>query len=273
MFDLTGKIALVTGSSRGIGKGIALAFAKQGATVIVNCANSVGAAEKTAEEIRANGGRAAVMQADVGEEDQVLAMFDRIRKEFGRLDILVNCAGTSQDKDVFEMTKEDWDRIIRTNLTSGMLCSKQAMEMMRDQKYGRIIFISSVVAERGALFGHIHYAATKAGQIGIVKSMARTGAPLTITVNAIAPVLVITDINRDVWEKNPQGVQMFKENNPMGRMCSPELLSGLMVFLLSESANYVSGQVIGCDGGSTRGDVAAMKPMGFEEFFGHKQSF
>ncbi|MBR4466890.1 MAG: SDR family NAD(P)-dependent oxidoreductase, partial [Clostridia bacterium] len=116
MFDLTGKIALVTGSSRGIGKGIALAFAKQGATVIVNCANSVGAAEKTAEEIRANGGRAAVMQADVGEEDQVLAMFDRIRKEFGRLDILVNCAGTSQDKDVFEMTKEDWDRIIRTNL-------------------------------------------------------------------------------------------------------------------------------------------------------------
>ena len=247
MFDLTGKIALVTGSSRGIGKGIALAFAKQGATVIVNCANSVGAAEKTAEEIRANGGMAAVMQADVGEEDQVLAMFDRIRKEFGRLDILVNCAGTSQDKDVFEMTKEDWDRIIRTNLTSGMLCSKQAMEMMRDQKYGRIIFISSVVAERGALFGHIHYAATKAGQIGIVKSMARTGAPLNITVNAIAPGLILTELL--LKTHGEEGVKELGAGIPLGLGC-PEDIGAAAVYLASDEASYVTGATLDVNGGA-----------------------
>ena len=122
MFDLTGKTALVTGSSRGIGKGIALALARQGADVVVNCAGNIAAAEQTADEIRALGVKALVIKADVSEPDMVKEMFAKIMAEFGKLDILVNCAGTSQDKDIFEMTKEDWDRIIKTNLTSGMLC-------------------------------------------------------------------------------------------------------------------------------------------------------
>ncbi|MBR4798809.1 MAG: 3-oxoacyl-ACP reductase FabG, partial [Clostridia bacterium] len=214
MFDLTGKIALVTGSSRGIGRGIALAFARQGADVVINCAGNVAAAEKTAEDARALGVRALVYKADVSEEDQVAAMFDKIMAEFGRLDILVNCAGTSQDKNIFEMDKADWDRIIKTNLTSGMLCSKRAMEIMRGQKSGRIIFISSVVAERGALFGHVHYAATKAGQIGIVKSMARTAAPLGITVNAIAPGLIATELL--VQTHGEEGVKELGANIPLG---------------------------------------------------------
>lgn len=247
MFDLTGKTALVTGSSRGIGKGIALAFAKQGADVIVNCASSPDAAEETAKEIRALGRKATVMQADVGDEEQVGAMFDRIRSEFGRLDILVNCAGTSQDKDIFEMTKEDWDRIIRTNLTSGMLCSKQAMEIMREQKYGRIIFISSVVAERGALFGHVHYAATKAGQIGIVKSMARTGAPLNITVNAIAPGLIRTELL--VKTHGEEGVKELGSAIPLG-LGRPEDVGAAAVYLASDEASYVTGATIDVNGGA-----------------------
>ena len=247
MFDLSGKIALVTGSSRGIGRGIALAFAKQGADVVVNCAGNVEAAENAANEIRALGRRALVCRADVSEEDQVAAMFDKIIAEFGRLDILVNCAGTSQDKNIFEMDKADWDRIIKTNLTSGMLCSKRAMEIMRDQRSGRIIFISSVVAERGALFGHVHYAATKAGQIGIVKSMARTAAPLGITVNAIAPGLIATELL--VQTHGEEGVKELGANIPLG-LGEPADVGAAAVYLASDEAKYVTGATIDVNGGA-----------------------
>ena len=247
MFDLTGKIALVTGSSRGIGRGIALAFARQGADVVINCAGNVAAAEKTAEDARALGVRALVYKADVSEEDQVAAMFDKIMAEFGRLDILVNCAGTSQDKNIFEMDKADWDRIIKTNLTSGMLCSKRAMEIMREQKSGRIIFISSVVAERGALFGHVHYAATKAGQIGIVKSMARTAAPLGITVNAIAPGLIATELL--VQTHGEEGVKELGANIPLG-LGEPADVGAAAVYLASDEAKYVTGATLDVNGGA-----------------------
>ncbi|MBR5746107.1 MAG: 3-oxoacyl-ACP reductase FabG [Clostridia bacterium] len=247
MFDLTGKIALVTGSSRGIGRGIALAFARQGADVVINCAGNVAAAEKTAEDARALGVRALVYKADVSEEDQVAAMFDKIMAEFGRLDILVNCAGTSQDKNIFEMDKADWDRIIKTNLTSGMLCSKRAMEIMRGQKSGRIIFISSVVAERGALFGHVHYAATKAGQIGIVKSMARTAAPLGITVNAIAPGLIATELL--VQTHGEEGVKELGANIPLG-LGEPADVGAAAVYLASDEAKYVTGATLDVNGGA-----------------------
>ena len=247
MFDLSGKIALVTGSSRGIGRGIALAFAKQGADVVINCAGNVEAAENAANEIRALGRRALVCRADVSEEDQVAAMFDKIIAEFGRLDILVNCAGTSQDKNIFEMDKADWDRIIKTNLTSGMLCSKRAMEIMRDQRSGRIIFISSVVAERGALFGHVHYAATKAGQIGIVKSMARTAAPLGITVNAIAPGLIATELL--VQTHGEEGVKELGANIPLG-LGEPADVGAAAVYLASDEAKYVTGATIDVNGGA-----------------------
>ncbi len=247
MFDLTGKTALVTGSSRGIGKGIALAFARQGADVVVNCAGNIAAAEQTADEIRALGVKALVIKADVSEPDMVKEMFAKIMAEFGKLDILVNCAGTSQDKDIFDMTKEDWDRIIKTNLTSGMLCSKAAMEIMREQKHGRIIFISSVVAERGALFGHVHYAATKAGQIGIVKSMARTAAPLGITVNAIAPGLIRTELL--VQTHGVEGVEELGASIPLG-LGRPEDVGAAAVYLASDEAKYVTGATLDVNGGA-----------------------
>ena len=247
MFSLKGKVALVTGSSRGIGRGIALALAEAGADVIINCMGNVAAAEEVAEKISAMGRKALVVKANVSEADQVKELFDKIMAEFGRLDILVNNAGTSQDKDIFEMTYEDWDRIIKTNLTSGMLCSKAAMEIMREQNSGRIIFISSVVGERGALFGHIHYAATKSGQIGITKTLARTGAKHNITVNAIAPGLIRTELL--VQTHGVEGVEELGASIPLG-LGKIEDVGAAAVFLASDEACYVTGATLDVNGGA-----------------------
>lgn len=247
MFCLKGKVALVTGSSRGIGRGIALALAEAGADVVVNCMGNVEAAEEVAEKIRAFGRKALVVKANVSEADQVKMLFDKIVEEFGRLDILVNNAGTSQDKDIFEMTYEDWDRIIKTNLTSGMLCSKAAMEIMKEQKSGRIMFISSVVGERGALFGHIHYAATKSGQIGITKTLARTAAKYHITVNAIAPGLIRTELL--VQTHGEEGVEELGASIPLG-LGKIEDVGAAAVFLASDEACYVTGATLDVNGGA-----------------------
>jgi 3-oxoacyl-[acyl-carrier protein] reductase len=247
MFCLKGKVALVTGSSRGIGRGIALALAEAGADVVVNCMGNVEAAEEVAEKIRAFGRKALVVKANVSEADQVKMLFDKVMEEFGRLDILVNNAGTSQDKDIFEMTYEDWDRIIKTNLTSGMLCSKAAMEIMKEQKSGRIMFISSVVGERGALFGHIHYAATKSGQIGITKTLARTAAKYHITVNAIAPGLIRTELL--VQTHGEEGVEELGASIPLG-LGKIEDVGAAAVFLASDEACYVTGATLDVNGGA-----------------------
>ena len=247
MFELNGKVALVTGSSRGIGKGIALALAKAGADVIVNYHGNRERAEQTAEQVRAFGHRVLVVQADVSDEKEVGILFDTIMAHFGRLDILVNNAGTSQPKDIFEMEIADWDRIIKTNLTSGMLCAKRAMEIMRDQKHGRIIFISSVVAERGALFGHTHYAATKGGQLAMTKTLARTGAPFGITVNAIAPGIIKTELL--VQTHGEEGVRELDAGIPLG-LGSPDDIGSAAVYLSSDEAAYVTGATLDVNGGA-----------------------
>ena len=247
MFCLKGKVALVTGSSRGIGRGIALALAEAGADVVINCMGNVAAAEEVAEKVRGFGRKALVLKADVSDAAQVQEMFGKIMAEFGRLDILVNNAGTSQDKDIFEMTYEDWDRIIKTNLTSGMLCSKAAMEIMKEQNSGRIIFISSVVGERGALFGHIHYAATKSGQIGITKTLARTAAKYHITVNAIAPGLIRTELL--VQTHGEDGVEELGASIPLG-LGKIEDVGAAAVYLASDEACYVTGATLDVNGGA-----------------------
>ncbi len=247
MFSLNGKVALVTGSSRGIGRGIALALAEAGADVVINCMGNVAAAEEVAAKIGAIGRTALILKADVSDAAQVKEMFEKIMKTFNRLDILVNNAGTSQDKDIFEMTYEDWYRIIKTNLTSGMLCSKAAMEIMREQNSGRIIFISSVVGERGALFGHIHYAATKSGQIGITKTLARTAAKHNITVNAIAPGLIRTELL--VATHGEEGVEELGASIPLG-LGKIEDVGAAAVFLASDEASYVTGATLDVNGGA-----------------------
>ena len=247
MFDLAGKVALVTGSSRGIGKGIAFSLAQAGADVVVNCVGSLSSAQQVAGEINSMGRRAIVVQADVTREQEVGRLFQEVSRQFGRLDILVNNAGTSQPKDIFEMTLEDWDRIIQTNLTSGYLCAKQAMELMLEQNGGRILFISSVVGERGALFGHLHYAATKSGQLGMVKTLARTAAPYHITVNAIAPGVIATELLYQTH--GDDGVTELGKEIPLG-LGTPEDIGAAAVYLSSDEARYVTGATLDVNGGT-----------------------
>ena len=244
MFDLTGKIALVTGSARGLGKGIALALAEQGADVIVNCAHSVDKAEDVAAQIRAMGRRSAVYQADVGIESEVLAMFEKIRVDFGKLDILVNNAGTQIRENVFEMSTANWEFILRNNLTSAYLCTREALTFMTEQNWGRIIYISSITALQGSVYGVLNYGAAKAGMIGLAKSLFRNVAKYNITVNAVAPGVIATEQTARVLTQqdiDELGIPLgLGEMRDIGAACA---------YLASDEAKYVTGATLDVTGG------------------------
>jgi len=246
MFDLTGKVALVTGASNGIGKGIAVCLARAGADLIVNYRRDLAGAEDTARQIRAAGRKALVVQADVSEEAEVKALFGTAWETFGRLDILVNNAGTSRGEDIFTATLENWEQLIKTNLTSGFLCSKEAMNRMKEQGFGRIILVSSVVAHQGALKGHIHYAASKSGQLGLAKTLARTAAPYGITVNTIAPGIIKTDLLMKTH--GPEGVTRLAQGVPLG-LGTVWDVGNAAVFLCSDEASYLTGVTLDVNGG------------------------
>jgi NAD(P)-dependent dehydrogenase (short-subunit alcohol dehydrogenase family) len=246
MTDLRGRVALVTGASRGLGRGIALVLAEQGADVVVNYRSAETEAAEVCEAVRALGRRAVPVQADVSTAEGVNALFATALAELGRLDILVNNAGTTRAQDIFAADLADWEFIIRTNLTSSFLCSKRAMEAMRDSGGGRIVFISSVVGQRGALYGHVHYAATKSGMIGMVKTLARTAAPLGITVNAVAPGIIETELleqthGREEIEKLAAGV-------PLG-LGTPRDVGLAVAFVCGEGGRYITGATIDVNGG------------------------
>ena len=247
MFDLTGKIALVTGSARGIGKGIAMAFADCGADIVINDLLLNDEAQKTVDEIKAKGRKAIMVPGDVTDEKAVKNIFETVKKEFGRLDILVNNAGISQAKDIFEMELTDWDRVMNINLTSVFLCSKYAMEIMKEQGCGRIISMASQAGERGALFGHIHYAASKSGVLALSKTLARTAAPYGITVNCIAPGVIFTDFTRAVH--TDEEVEALEKSIPLG-LGNPKDVAAAAVYLASDEARYVTGATIDVNGGS-----------------------
>ena len=173
-------------------------------------------------------------------------MFETIEQGFGRLDILINNAGSSQNKNIFEMELEDWQYIIDTNLTSAFLCSKEAMRIMRTQLFGRIICISSVVAERGAILGHVHYAATKSGILGMTKTLARTGAPYGITVNAVAPGIIETEL---LFKTHGiEGVEKLSASVPLG-LGKPRHVGLAVAFLCGEGGDYLTGTTIDVNGG------------------------
>ena len=239
------KIVLVTGAGRGIGASIAKRFASEGAEVIVNYSGNDEAAQKTVDEITATGGQAQKYKCSVNDSESVKVMIDEIIKKFGRIDILVNNAGITKDRLMLRMTDEDFDRVIDVNLKGTFNCTKYVSKYMLKQKSGKIINISSVVGLSGNA-GQVNYSASKAGIIGITKSAAKELSSRGITVNAVAPGYVDTDMTK-VLSDNIRN-EILK-NIPLQRMGNVEDISNCVAFLASEDASYITGQVISVDGG------------------------
>ncbi len=242
---LKDRIAIVTGAGRGIGRAIALDFGGRGATVVVNYNRSADEAQKLCEEIIAAGGRAAVFQADVADTAQAQNLVKFAIDTFGDLHILVNNAGITRDGLLMTMSEGDWDSVITTNLKSTFNCSKAAVRHMIRRRYGRIINIASVAGEMGNP-GQTNYSASKAGQIGFTKSLAREVASRNITVNAIAPGFVDTEI---LQAMNPETLEAAIKLVPLGRKGQPSEIAYAAAFLASDLAAFITGQVLGVDGG------------------------
>lgn len=242
---LNGKIAIVTGASRGIGKAIALEFASNGATVIVNYNGSADRAEEVVKEIEARGGKAESWQCDVSDFTGCEAFITEVIKKYGKIDILVNNAGITKDGLLMKMSEEDFDRVLNTNLKGTFNTLRFVSRQMLKQKNGRIINMSSVVGIMGNA-GQANYAASKAGVIGLTKSAARELASRGITVNAIAPGFIETEMTDVLSDKvkEASAVQI-----PMGKFGKPEDIAKAAAFLASENARYITGQVLQVDGG------------------------
>jgi 3-oxoacyl-[acyl-carrier protein] reductase len=243
--SLEGRIALVTGASRGIGRAIALELARRGAAVAVNYNNSPSAAEEVVNQIVASSGRAQVFQADVSNFKQAQDLIKATIDAFGGFDILVNNAGITRDNLIMMLSEEDWDIVQDTNLKSTFNCSKAAVRHMIRKRFGRIINITSVAGEMGNP-GQTNYAASKAGQIGFTKALAREVASRNVTVNAIAAGYIETDIWAKVSEEMRHAILGLI---PLGRKGEAEEIAYAVAFLASDQAAYITGQILGVDGG------------------------
>ncbi len=242
---LAEKTALVTGASRGIGRATALELAKAGAKVAVNFAGNRAAAEEVVSLIEAAGGQAMLVQADVGNAVDVETMLKAVVERFGKIDILVNNAGITRDNLIMRMKEEDWDAVIHTNLKGIFNCTKAVSKLMMKQRYGRIINMASVVGVMGNA-GQANYAAAKAGVIGFTKSMAKELASRNITVNAVAPGYISTDMTAALPE---QAKAELQAQIPLQRLGTPEDVAAAVLFLVSPGADYITGQTLHVDGG------------------------
>ncbi len=241
---LEGKVALVTGASRGIGKAVALDMARLGAKVVASARNTE-LLDALVSEIQSAGGEAVAVVGDVAvtaDADQLVA---RALEAFGRVDILVNNAGITRDGLLLRMKDEDWDAVLDTNLKGAFLCSRAAAKVMSKQKQGRIINISSVVGEMGNA-GQVNYSASKAGLLGLTKATARELARRNVTVNAITPGFIVTDMTEGLSDKAREGLT---SQIPLGRLGTVEDVAALVAFLASDQAAYITGQILGVNGG------------------------
>jgi 3-oxoacyl-[acyl-carrier protein] reductase len=241
--DFTGKVAVVTGASRGIGRAVATMLAAAGASVVAAARESN--AEETAAAITAAGGQALAVPVDVADAASVQAMVDRTLERYGRVDVLVNNAGITRDQLLLRLKREEWDEVLATNLSGAFLCTQAVLRPMIRQRGGRIVCISSVVGQMGNA-GQANYAASKAGLIGFAKSMARELASRNVTVNVVAPGLIATDMTRAISE---EAREEWAAQIPLGRMGMPEDVAAAVCFLASDAAGYVTGQVLAVNGG------------------------
>lgn len=239
------KIALVTGGSRGLGKAIAMQLARDGAQVVVNYVTSSDKAEEVVQAITAGGGKALAMKADVSDLEAVEKMVDTIYEQFGRIDILVNNAGITRDELLISMERDDWDKVIATNLGGLFNCSKAVAKYMMVQKSGRIINMSSVAGERGGR-GQSNYAASKGAVNAFTRSVAMELAPKKITVNAVAPGVVETEMSSTVIRR---AKDIILNSVALKRLGQPEEIARVVAFLASDDASYITGEIIHVDGG------------------------
>jgi 3-oxoacyl-[acyl-carrier protein] reductase len=241
---LAGKVAVVTGASRGIGRSIALTLAAAGARVVVSARNAA-ELQKLAAEIAARGGEAQAVAGDVSVGADAERLIDSAVAAFGRVDILVNNAGITRDGLLLRMKEEDWDDVLNVNLKGAFLATRAAAKVMSKQRYGRIINISSVVGEMGNA-GQANYCASKAGLLGLTKSVARELARRSVTVNAITPGFIVTEMTDALPEK---AREELSAQIPLGRFGQPEEIAQAVLFLASDHAAYITGQVLGVNGG------------------------
>jgi NAD(P)-dependent dehydrogenase (short-subunit alcohol dehydrogenase family) len=244
-FDLAGKKALVTGSSRGIGRSIALALASAGADVAISCNTGGASAEEVCQAIRGMGRKAQYYAHNVALEAEVEALCVEVARDFGAVDVLVNNAGITRDRSFKKLTREAWDEVITTDLTSVFLVTKQIIDSMADRGWGRVINMSSIVGEIGN-FGQANYAAAKAGLIGLTKTLAREYARKGVTVNAVAPGFIRTRMTEGIPEKAMEAVIAM---TPVGRMGDPVDIAAGVLFLASPSAGFITGAVLDINGG------------------------
>ena len=243
MLDLSGKVAIVTGASRGIGRAVAVSLAARGARVVAAARGDHAAS--TVEAIQSAGGRADLVSVDVTDAASVAAMVGGAFERHGRIDVLVNNAGIARDQLLMRMKREDWDQVVATNLTAAFVCAQAVIKTMIKQRSGRIISVSSVVGQSGNA-GQTNYAASKAGLIGFSKALAREVASRKITVNVVAPGLIDTDMTRDLTDKAQDD---WASQIPLGRLGSTEDVAGAVCFLASDEAAYITGHVLAVNGG------------------------
>jgi len=246
--SLSGRVALVTGASQGIGRTCALKLAAQGATVAVAARNQE-KLDELAKEITAAGGKASAFALDVADEEQIKTVFKSAIAQLGKIDILVNNAGITKDTLIMRMKRADWDAVINTNLTSAYLCTQQVISSMLKQRWGRVINITSVFGQTGQA-GQANYASSKAGLIGLTMALAREVASRNITCNAVAPGFIETSMTSGLSEEFKQtALKMI----PLGRVGTPDDVANAVAFLASEEASYITGHVLNVNGGMLMG--------------------